>query len=159
MGNLEDCYVNRDGVPSGCRELASSVVGTTYVHEEPHRDLNYYWVSACDAGGCSFIYSERSAEFAGGRPASPTNLRSERQGSRAIVKWDISEGATHYKVYFDGHGRMRCSISRIGITLGCEELDDNVTQPSYTHTEPGGEGNHYWVVACNRGGCSEIDAE
>ena len=157
-GNLEDCYVNRDGVPSGCRELASSVVGTTYVHEEPHRDLNYYWVSACDAGGCSFIYSERSAAFSGEAVDLPTNLRYEREGARVILSWDPSEWATHYKIYFDAFGGMNCSVSQIGLTLGCDELDDNVPHTSYVH-ESGGASPSYWVIACNRGGCSEVDSD
>ena len=135
------------------------MVGTTFTHEKPHRDLNYYWVSACDAQGCSFVYGERSAQFAGDRPASPTNLRFDRQGANAVVNWEPSVGATHYKIYFNGYGRMRCSVSRIGLTLGCEVLDDNVTQSSYVHADPSDEENLYWVVACNRGGCSEIDSE
>ena len=50
-GGIKDCYVDRGGAPSSCEELASSVAGTTYVHKDPHRDLNFYWVSACDGWG------------------------------------------------------------------------------------------------------------
>ena len=158
FGNVQDCYVDRAGGALGCEVLASNVPGTTYVHEGPHQNASYYWVSACDAGGCSFIYEERSARFAGGTPASPSNLRYEREGASAILSWDPSGGATHYKVFFDGFGDMRCSISRSGLALGCQELDTNVTQTNYVH-DGAGSAPSYWVVACNRGGCSEVDSE
>ena len=51
------CRVNRSGRPSFCDELASSVSGTTYLHTAPDDDRNYYWVVACNTGGCSPIAS------------------------------------------------------------------------------------------------------
>ena len=156
-GNLQDCFINRAGEVSGCEELESNVTGPSYVHETPQRDLDYYWVSACDAEGCSFIHRDNFAQFVDGTPDSPANLRYEREGARAVLNWDSSEGATHYNVYFDGFGKMRCSISGIGDTLGCEELETIVTQTSYVHTGASSAPS-YWVVACNRGGCSEIDS-
>ena len=155
-GDFPDCYVNNRGIPSSCRELASNVDGTTYVHADPHRDLNYYWVSACD-GGCSFIYPGKYALFVDATPPAPANPRYERDGARATLTWDSSEGATHYKVYSDGFGDVRCSINRLGVTLGCDELDDNVVRTSNTH-DAAGSAVTYWVVACNRGGCSAIDS-
>ena len=152
-GNVQRCS---GGAFSDCVELASDVAGTNYVHGDPHRDMNYYWVSACNASGCS---DESSAGFVGGTPASPTNLSYEREGVRAILTWGPSEGATHYKVYFDDRGDSLCSISpQTGLPSWCDDLDDNVTQTSYVHTGAGSTTN-YWVVACNRGGCSEIDSE
>ena len=155
-GDLPDCYVNSSGSPSSCRELASNVAGTTYVHADPHRDLNYYWVSACDAGGCSVIYHGRYALLVGETPLGPANPRYERDGTRAVLSWGSSEGATHYKVYFDPSGNTRCSLLPLGGAFGCEELDDNVVGTTYTHAGSAGP-TTYWVVACNRGGCSEID--
>ena len=46
-----------------CEELATNVVGTTYVHTSPDADKNNYWVVACNSGGCSRIDS--------GNPAKP----------------------------------------------------------------------------------------
>ena len=55
-----NCTLNRDGSPSFCEELATNVVGTSYVHTDPAKDNylnNYYWVVACSSGGCSEIDS------------------------------------------------------------------------------------------------------
>ena len=41
----------------------------------------------------------------------------------------------------------------------CEVLVTDVTMTNYVHTDPSHRENHYWVVACNRGGCSEIDSD
>ena len=41
---------------------------------------------------------------------------------------------------------------------GCEWLAGNVEGTSYTGTSPD-RANYYWVVACNRSGCFEIDED
>ena len=51
----------RDGMLVFCHELATNVVGTTYVHTSPDADENYYWVVACNSGGCSRIDSRNPA--------------------------------------------------------------------------------------------------
>ena len=56
------------------------MTGTTYVHADPHRDLNLYWVSACDAGGCSFIYGDTYALFVGEPPSGPANPATSEMG-------------------------------------------------------------------------------
>ena len=59
------CRLGRNGQPSFCEELAAQVTVTTYVHATPHKDRNYYWVTACGSGGCSAIDSRNPAEGAG----------------------------------------------------------------------------------------------
>ena len=56
------CRLNRDGSTSLCEELATNVVGTTYVHAAPDERQNYYWVVACNSRGCSEIDSTDPAE-------------------------------------------------------------------------------------------------
>ena len=51
------CELDNDGNPRFCDELAVNVPGTNYVHTFPDSDANYYWVSACNSGGCSKIDS------------------------------------------------------------------------------------------------------
>ena len=58
----------REGIPVFCEELATNVVGTTYVHTIPDRDINppwdiihSYWVVACNSDGCSRIDSRNPA--------------------------------------------------------------------------------------------------
>ena len=55
------CRVDGDGNARFCDELASNVAGTTYVHASPDPDDNYYWVTACNNGGCSKIDSNNPA--------------------------------------------------------------------------------------------------
>ena len=55
------CTVPGGGDISFCDELAVNLVDTTYVHAEPDDDQNFYWVAACNRGGCSEIASEEPA--------------------------------------------------------------------------------------------------
>ncbi len=90
-------------------------------------------------------------------PDPPTNVRYRHDGSTIIVSWSSSEGATHYKVYYDDFFDSRCRL-RLGRPLLCEELAGNVVGTSYTHSDPDDDANYYWVTACNDAGCSDIDS-
>ena len=150
------CSLERDGSPSRCEELATNVVGTTYVHTTPNPGENYYWVVSCSSGGCSELDDRNLAMPIETRPNGPTDARYALDGSTIRVSWDAVDGADYYKVYHrDDPG---CRLDG----FFCEELAANVTGTTYVHTNPaspewGGE-NNYWVVSCNRGGCSEIDS-
>ena len=56
------CSLGFDGSPSFCEELATNLDATTYVHANPAEDKNFYWVVACNQGGCSEIVSEDPAK-------------------------------------------------------------------------------------------------
>ena len=60
---------------------------------------------------------------------------------------------------YDDFSDSSCSLSRDGSPRFCEELAANVVGTSFLHENPGASENHYWVVACNRGGCSDIDSK
>ena len=146
------------GNPSFCEELATNVVGTSYTHTTPDDEENYYWVTACNSGGCSEIDSDNPATFIDTRPSSPANQSYSRQGSTTIVNWDAVAGADHYNIYHDDFFGSSCRLSS-GNPSFCEELATNVVGTSYTHPTPDDEENYYWVTACNSGGCSEIDSD
>lgn len=55
------CTVGRDGRLHWCEELASGVTETSYVHTNPDRRTNYYWITACSSRGCSTIDSKNPA--------------------------------------------------------------------------------------------------
>ncbi len=139
-----------------CEELADQVTGTSYAHRSPDDDRNYYWVVACNSGGCSEIDRANPADFVDTRPSSPTNVRYARDGTTIVVSWDAVQGADYYKIYYDDFFGSGCRIS-FGRLISCEELADQVTGTSYTHRSPDDDRNYYWVVACNSGGCSDID--
>ena len=153
------CRLGRDGSPRFCEELAADVTGTTYVHTSPDEGENYYWVVACNSGGCSEIDSENPATPLVAKPSQPANVRYALDGSTIRVSWDVVDGADSYKVYHDDFFDSCCWLGGDGSPAFCEELAADVTGTSYVHASPDRDKNYYWVVACNRGGCSEIDSE
>ena len=152
------CRLNRDGSAGFCEELARNVVGTTYVHTDPSSGDNYYWVVACNSVGCSEIDSKNPADPAEAIPTAPANARYAVEGSTIRVSWDPVAGADHYNIYHDDFFDSRCRLNRDGSAGFCEELARNVVGTTYVHTDPSSGDNYYWIVPCNRGGCSEIDA-
>ena len=153
------CRLNRDGSTGFCEELARNVVETTYLHTDPSGGSNYYWVVACNSGACSEIDSKNPAAPAEAIPTAPANARYAVEGSTIHITWDPVDGADYYNVYHDDFFDSKCRLNRDGSAGFCEELARNIVGTSFVHTAPYSGDNYYWVVACNRGGCSEIDAE
>ncbi len=153
------CRLNKDGSTGFCEELARNVVETTYLHTDPSGGSNYYWVVACNSGGCSEIDSKNPAGPAEAIPTTPANARYAVEGSTIHITWDPVDGADYYNVYHDDFFDSKCRLNRDGSAGFCEELARNIVGTSFVHTAPYSGDNYYWVVACNRGGCSEIDAE
>ena len=153
------CSLSRDGSPVVCEELTANVVGTSYVHTSPNEGKNYYWVVGCNSGGCSEIVSENPAAPIETRPEAPANVTYATEGSAIRVTWEAAPGADYYKVYYDELTDSNCSLSRDVSPVVCEELTANVVGMSYLHENPSAVNNYYWVVACNSGGCSEIESK
>ena len=91
-------------------------------------------------------------------PGSPANAQYVRVGTTTVVTWDPSAGATHYKVYHSDSRFARCTLLLSGTLSGCDELAANISGTTYTHASPDDDNNHYWVIACNAAGWSEIDS-
>ena len=153
----DNCSLSTDGSPVFCEELAANVVGTSYLHENP-RAVNY-WVVACNSGGCSEIDSRNPAAPIEPIPAGPVNVTYAVEGSAIRVTWEAVDGADYYKVYYDAISDSGCSLRRDGSPVVCEELAANVVGTSYLHENPSATNTYYWVVACNSGGCSEIESK
>ena len=153
------CSVRRDGTPTFCEQLATSLTETEYLHAGTGGVVNYYWVVACSAGGCSAVDSENPAAPAVARPEARSNAMYTWEGTAVRVSWDAAEGADYYKVYFSDFFDSNCSLNVDGSPRFCEELALDVTETNYLHPDPNEERNYYWIAACNRGGCSEIDSE
>ena len=153
------CRLTSSGRASFCELLADNVTSATYTHPSPDADDNYYWVVACASGGCSDIDSDNPAEYIDTKPAAPTNVQYMRGDDTIVVSWDAVEGADYYRIYYDDFFSSNCRLTRSESPSFCELLADNVTETTYTHTDPDDDDNYYWVVACNSGGCSEIDSD
>ena len=155
------CRTTRNGAPSFCEQLSTNILENSYVHTEPGGDNNHYWVAACNLDGCSYIDSDSRAEYIDTRPASPTNVRVEFEpdGTRIQVSWDPVLGAEHYKIYYDDFFGDNCRVDRFGDASFCDLLASDIRQTSYLHTDLDRDEHYYWVVACNSGGCSDVDRE
>ena len=151
------CRLGRNGQPSFCDELAAQVTATTYVHPSPDAQNNYYWVTACNSGGCSAIDSANPAP-APTPPNAPSNVRYVREGATIRVSWEPVSGAAYYKVYYDDFHKSGCRLGRNGQPSFCDELAAQVTATTYVHPSPDAQNNYYWVTACGSGGCSAIDS-
>ena len=92
-------------------------------------------------------------------PVAPANVRYSLEGSTIRVSWEPVDGADHYNVYVDDFFDSSCRLNRDGSLNFCEELVASVGETSYVHASPDSFNNYYWVVACNSGGCSEIDSD
>ena len=154
-----NCSLSRDGSPVACEELAANVVGMSYLHENPSAVNNYYWVVACNSDGCSEIDSGNPAAPIEPIPAGPANVTYAVEGSAIRVTWEAVPGADYYRVYYHEFIDSACTLDRVGNPLPCEELAANVVGTSYLHENPSAVNNYYWVVACNSGGCSEIESK
>ena len=151
------CRVSSGGSASFCEELATDITGTGYTHSDPDPDANYYWVVACNRSGCSPVDSSNPATTVGTAPDTPT-ARYAFEGSTIVLSWDSVAGASFYNVYYDDFFSSACRVSTGGSASFCEELATNITDTSYTHSDPDPDANYYWVVACNRSGCSPVDS-
>ena len=116
-------------------------------------------MAACNSDGCSEIDSKNPARPAVEKPDAPSDATFAQEGSTVRVRWTPVSGADYYKVYYDDFFDSSCSLSRDGTPLFCEELAASVTETTYVHSDPDDDENYYWIVACNRGGCSEIDSK
>ena len=154
-----ECFLANSGGPLGCWELDGNVVATTYIHERPDPDLNYFWVVACNIAGCSEIDSTNPARPVAARPDTPSNVRYTMEGSTIRISWDAVDGADHYAVFHDTFFDSSCSLGGDGDPRFCDELAADLVETAYVHTSPGVRNNYYWVIACNRGGCSEVDSD
>ncbi len=92
------------------------------------------------------------------RPPAPDNAWYVWDNSTTILSWDASKGAEYYNIYYDDFFDDNCRLHSDGTPAFCDELATNNTGTSYVHTEPDEEENHYWITACNRSGCSDIDS-
>ena len=151
------CRVSSGGSASFCEELATNITGTSYTHSDPDPDNNYYWVVACNRSGCSPVDSSNPATTVGTAPDAPA-ARYAFEGSTIVLRWDSVAGASFYNVYYDDFFSSGCRVSSGGSASFCEELATNITGTSYTHSDPDPDNNYYWVVACNRSGCSPVDS-
>ena len=100
--------------------------------------------------------SNNPATTVGTAPDTPT-ARYAFKGSTIVLGWDAVAGASYYRIYYDDFFSSSCRVSSGGNASFCEELATNITDTSYTHTNPDPDTNYYWVGSCNNSGCSPVN--
>lgn len=105
----------------------------------------WYWVNACNDGGCS-DFSDGDSGFALlPVPQAPMNV-SATDGlyiDKVQVNWDAVTGAASYQVY------------RGTTETGSKQLLASIHNPSYSDiTAIQGQTYWYWIKSCNVSGCS-----
>ena len=89
--------------------------------------------------------------------SAPSILSYAYQGSSIVVSWDPVDGADRYNLYLDDTLDSSCRLSPTGNPVLCDYLATVLAETTYTHADPAAGRNYYWVIACNRGGCSPVD--
>ena len=88
-------------------------------------------------------------------PESPPNQRFGYVQAATEIRWDAVPSAENYTIYF-GDGDCRLDSGR---PVNCEVLASDIAETSYLRHLRDGDWGNYWVVACNRFGCSAINTD
>ena len=112
-------------------------------------------VSWTGAAGATYVLSV----LLDNSPGKPANTIYSWEGSEVRVSWDPVEGAEYYRVFHDDFFETGCTLQRDGSPKWCDELAARVVDTSYPHSSPDPDKNFYWVVACNKEGCSRTEPE
>ena len=151
------CHVQSDGSYLLCEQVAANLSGSSFVHTDPAGGSTYYWVAACNDAGCSPLEGESPARPVAEIPLVPSNLTWRLQDASTVVTWDPVDGADYYNLYHHAHASF-CIALPDGTFSPYEQIAANLTEPVYLHAGYDEDRSHYWVAACNRGGCSPIDS-
>lgn len=147
-----DVYRNSIDDSGTATMIASGVVGTLYSDTGVTAGQNaYYWVQACNAGGCSGF----SASDSGSLIDVPTAVTGVAATSGTVcgaidVTWNALAGATQYRIY-------RNAVDDFGTATEIDVVaaPDTSMQDA---TASVGVAQFYWVVADNVCGAGSVGA-
>jgi fibronectin type 3 domain-containing protein len=130
----------------GAKENVALTSATSYNDTSPQPDVTYYyWIIACNTGGCSEFSNYDPGYKRALPPSSPTNVLASNGtfSDKVVVSWNSVSGATSYEIYRDT--TTSGTKVKIGVSTATS-YEDRSAQP--------GTNYYYWIVACNSGGCS-----
>ena len=143
-------FRNTSNSHSGETELTSSHGASPYDDTSATPSTTYYyWVQACNTGGCSGYssYDTGYRSTAPTPPAPPTGVSAsdDLYTTKVEVLWNASSGATYYKV-FRNTSNTHAGETTLTSSHTASPYDDTSATPGTTYW--------YWVQACNTSGCS-----
>lgn len=125
--------------PASPYDDTSAEPGTTY----------FYWVKACNSGGCSGFSASDSGYRSGEItvPSAPQDVDASdgTYSDRVHLTWAASVGATYYKVFRNTDDNSSTAMT-LSASHPTSSYDDTSAVPEISY--------FYWVKACNSAGCS-----
>ena len=138
----------------------TNVAGTSYTHANPDGDSNYYW--RCRLQQFRVFSGRLWAVWQPGNHGRDSHQRRRQPATSGTVPALLCRGTRSATLTITTCTTTTSSASACTVRRGsasfCEELATNVAGTSYTHANPDGDSNYYWVVACNSSGCSAVDS-
>lgn len=148
IDNATNYQVFRADSASGQRAQIGTATTNTYTdHVVEPGFIYWYWIKACNLGGCSDFSSGDSGFALNQTPDTPTNLLASDGtfGDKVQLTWQESENAISYNVYR--------STSQSGI----KALIGSTSSLVYDDTEVTvGATYWYWIKACVGSSCSDF---
>ena len=110
--------------------------------------IYYYWVKACNSGGCSDYSAPASGWLTEPLPAAPTDLSASKGtfSDKVRLSWTGSENAMYYQI-FRNTGNEQSGQVLIEASHPSTTYDDLSANPGVIY--------YYWVRACMTTGCSK----
>ena len=143
-----------DGEPSFCEQLATNIQGTTYTHDTPDADSNYYWINACNSAGCSALQwvGPPSGASIGVARWNHNSLALRFEGNPSSPLAGFAAVSDYFELYRsiseDGTYQLVERVEANGPNVARSVDDDLQSDAVY----------YYKTKACNEVGCSEWSA-
>ncbi len=128
-------YATTSSTSYNDKVTGSTTAGTTY----------YYWVKACNAGGCSAASPSDSGYALAAPSAISVSASDGTYTDKVVLNITPSSGATSYRIYRSQTGTI--PAGSMASTASTTFNDTGVTA---------GITYYYWVKACNSAGCSAV---
>ena len=143
-----------EGGRSHCVPLTFSATSLSFLHPDPPSPLveARYFVSACSADNLCSPLSQAVYRDTSPAPLPASSVSWHMNQDDAQIEWQEHQDAAHYRVNWTPYRSVNCNLSQ------CLLLEKRLKSRNYRHRPANARDshleNHYWISACNPGGCS-----
>lgn len=144
-----------EGGRNHCVTLTSTTTSLSFLHPNPPSPLAdaRYFVSACSPDNQCSPLSQAVYRDTTPAPLPAYSLSWRMDQGEALTEWQEHQDAAHYRVNWTPYRSVNCNVSQ------CLLLEQHLEAQAYRHHPAKARGphleNHYWISACNPGGCSQ----